>query len=375
MRVLVSAHATKISQLIGDYDKEKLKPTNNLTASRYQLESTDLGIPFRHNDRTYLLFGDTNGARGGDAIAYTTDTNPEDGLDLEFIRDPSGVYQPIQIPGISQGVFEVPTEGVSVGGRMYVYHTTDASDDSQLSKNGGYKMGRSVLAVSDDDGHTFRYLYDLSRRYFINVSIVPVASADWPGLPAASGEGLVMFGSGAYRQSNVYLAYQPSGEITSRGSLRYWSGLDASGKPVWTLNEEAARALFEQPCIGEFSVSYNRFVKKWIMLYNCALGEQRGINLRTADQPWGLWSPPQILFEPWGDNGYCHFIHASWEFQKCDNVQDAEQESVWGGEYGAYQFREMATGSAAATTIYFTMSTWNPYTVVLMKAALQLSAP
>jgi hypothetical protein len=30
----------------------------------------------------------------------------------------------------------------------------------------------------------------------------------------------------------------------------------------------------------------------------------------------------------------------------------------------------LATGNNSSTTIYFTMSTWNPYTVVLMKATL-----
>ena len=40
----------------------------------------------------------------------------------------------------------------------------------------------------------------------------------------------------------------------------------------------------------------------------------------------------------------------------------------WGGEYGAYQFEEMATGAGSTTTICFTLSTWNPYAVVLMKA-------
>ena len=47
------------------------------------------------------------------------------------------------------------------------------------------------------------------------------------------------------------------------------------------------------------------------------------------------------------------------------------RENEWGGEYGPYQFGRLATGDAASTTIYFTMSTWNPYTVVLMKATLR----
>ena len=365
-RVVISAPATKISQLIGDYDKERNKPTDNLTASRYRLEATDLGIPFRHKDRTYVLFGDTIGARGGDAIAYTTDTTAENGIKLEFVHDSSGTYRPIIIPGVSQGDYEVPTEGVSVGDRMYVYHTTDAT----FGGEGWADMQRSVVAVSDDDGQSFTYRYDLSRQRFINVSIEQVEAAAWDGLPQKQGAGLVMFGSGKYRRSNVYLAFQLAPEINSRSSLQYWAGLDRDGQPVWSAREDAAQPLFNQPCVGEFSVSYNRFIRQWIMLYNC--DSPRGINLRTSDQPWGPWSEPEIIFEPWNDKGYCNFMHTSWQFRKCDQVQDGDLENKWGGEYGPYQFKDFATGNDTTTTIYFTMSTWNPYTVVLMKATLVL---
>ncbi len=233
-------------------------------------------------------------------------------------------------------------------------------------------MGRSVLAVSDDDGQSFKYLYDVSRQYFINVSIVQADAAAWPGLPQTQGAGLVTFGSGSYRQSNVYLAFQPETQINSRQSIRYWTGLDASGQPLWSTKEESSRPLFNQPCIGEFSVSYNRFIRKWIMLYNCDQANLRGINMRTADQPWGPWSEPQLIFRPWEDNGYCYFIHTSWSFRQCDNLQGPNLENTWGGEYGPYQFEDMAVGKDNSTTIYFTMSTWNPYTVVLMKASLKL---
>ncbi len=367
MRVAVAARATKVVQLIGDDDKGLDAPVGNQTYSRFQLSGTDLGIPFKHKDRTYLLFGDSAGGNGGDAIAYTTDDDPGDGIELEFLHD-AGTYRPIKIPGISQGDFEVPTEGVSIGGRMYIYHTTDASDESRLAENGGYRMGRSVVAVSDDDGHSFGYLYDLSHRYFINVSIVQTDGTEGTGLQ----DQLLLFGSGAYRQSNVYLASQPAAEIGSPLHLRYWSGVDPTGRPLWSTREDESRPLFDQPCVGELSVSYNRFVRKWIMLYNCDLG-QRGIHMRTADQPWGPWSEPQIIFDPWADKAYCDFIHVSWSVQQCDQLSGPGFENVWGGEYGPFQFEELATGDNASTTIYFTMSTWNPYTVVLMKAVLQLS--
>ena len=238
-------------------------------------------------------------------------------------------------------------------------------------------MGRSVVAVSDDDGHSFTYLYDLSTQYFINVSIVEVDLADWSGFPQASGAGLVMFGSGSYRESDVRLAIQPADDIESPTSIRYFTGLDNAGQPTWSSQEENAQPLFDQPCVGELSVSYNHFIGKWIMLYNCCCVEAvRGINMRAADQPWGPWSEPQVIFHPWGDNGYCHFIHVSWEFMECDSVHDPEidghwGENAWGGEYAPYQFADLAVGDNSTTTIYFTMSTWNPYRVVLMKATLQ----
>jgi hypothetical protein len=370
--MVIVEHATKIAQLIGDYDRERQQPTLNLTWTRYKLAGTDLGVPFKHKDKTCLLFGDTVGLRGGDAIAYTMDTNPEDGLELTFVHDDTA-YKPVKIPGISQGGFEVPMEGVSIGGRMYIYHTTDSAGLREMFKEGEKaKMGRCIVAFSDDDGQTFTYLYDFSTKHFINVSIVEMDKADLSSYFAqASGKVLVIFGSGPYRRSDVRLAVQPSNQIQNRNSLRYFAGLDGSGKPILSANQDDAQALFNQPVVGELSVTYNRFVNKWIMLYNSFVPSSRGINMRTADKPWGPWSESQIIFHPWNDKGYCHLMHTSWNQQKCDSVHDPKRENEWGGEYGPYQFEDIATGTGSATTIYFTMSTWNPYTVELMKATLK----
>jgi hypothetical protein len=365
--IIIVERPKKICQLVGEYDKERNEETINRTKSRYRLYGTDLGVPFTHHGRTYILFGDTVGIRGGDAIAYTTDTNPEDCLRLDFIQDDAGAYKPIKIPGISQGGFEVPTEGVSVNGKMYIYHTTDSTKGKPAT------MGRSVVAVSNDDGKTFKYLYNFSRKHFINLSIVEVDSVNWPGLPSNVGRGLVIFGSGPYRRSNVRLAFEPADNIETGENILYFAGLDGTGIPSWSENELDAQELFNQPCVGELSVSYNKFIRKWIMLYNCFLpGGKRGINMRTADYPWGPWSESEVLFDPWKDGGYCHFMHTSWSFKQCDHVEDSPKRgNEWGGEYGPYQYEDFAIGGNNATTIYFNLSTWNPYTVVLMKATLK----
>ena len=361
--VIIKSPAQKIAQLVGDYDNHLLTPTINLTNENYNLSRTDLGIPFTHKGRTYLLFGDAWNPPD-DPIAYTTDTTPEDGLELTFLQNENAAYRPIQIPGISLGAFEVPSEGVSIDQNIYIYVTTDHTPQTV--------MGRSVVAVSSDDGQTFTYLYDFSTDKFINLSAVKTDQLPSDPYPQPSQQALLLFGSGTYRQSNIHLAYQPASQIEDPTSLYYFSGLDQNQNPTWSTSEQQAQPLFDQPCIGEFSVSYNQFIQKWIMLYNCEFENSRGINLRTASNPWGPWSSPVILFHPWDDNGYCHFIHVNWEFRNCDQVHDPGRENEWGGEYGPYQFEDLAIGTSTQTTIYFTMSTWNPYTVVLMKATLAL---
>ena len=361
----VTGSTRKIEQLIGDTDFQWLTPTTNHTQTRYGVTGSDLGVPFSHNGRTYVVFGDTQGGVFGDRdpIAFTTDTEPEDGLLLNFITDDSAPWRPVTIPGISQGAYEVPLDGVSVSNRMYLYHSTDHS--------GSVTMGRSVLAVSSDDGRNFELLYTLSTSHFINVSVNKINLRDWPGFPQAEGEGLALFGSGSYRASNVRLAFQPASAIEDVSSLRYFTGLDAAGNPLWSPNELDAIELFDQPSVGELSVAWNKFIRRWVMLYN---GDNpRGINCRTARQPWGPWTQPQVLFEPWSDLGYGHFMHVNWSFRNLDNVQNPGREYEWGGEYGPYMFKELATGTDNRTTIYFTLSTWNPYVSVLMKTELQVN--
>jgi hypothetical protein len=360
----VSNSTRKITQLIGDTDFERLIPTETRTQTRYGMTGSDLGVPFAHKGRTYVAFGDTQGGVSGDRdpLAWTTDTDLNDGVQLTFFTN-GPIWRPITIPGISQGAFEVPLDGVSISNRMYLYHSTDHSE--------AVTMGRSALAVSLDDGQTFSLLYTLSTSHFINVSVNKVNVFDWPGAPAISGEAVFIFGSGSYRASDVRLAFHPAAAIQDVSALRYFAGLDGAGNPLWSSNEVDAIALFDQSCVGELSVAWNKFIRRWVMLYNC--GSPRGINFRTAQYPWGPWSEPQVLLEPWDDRAYARFMHASWTFRNYDTVHNSGRQNDWGGEYGPYMFREHATGSDNRTTIYFTLSTWNPYVAVLMKSELSIS--
>jgi hypothetical protein len=371
----VAGSSHKLYQLTGECDRERNQFTLSRTASRFGVSGTDLGSNFEHNGRIYFLFGDT-GPHAEDSIAYTTDNDPEAGIHLQFVTQPSNPQQylpPTTIPPISLGAFEVPAGGFSANGKMYVFFTTDHFQDT----GGNDRMGRSVLAWSGDSAQTsFHVLYDFSNVHqggkFINVSPVIADNSALGGLPDTTGQGLLVFGSGLYRASNPYLAYLPLNAVEDRSRLRYFAGRQAGSHQVcWSTQESDAMALFADPQIGEFSVTWNSFLRIWLMLYNA--GNPRGINFRVAEQPWGPWSATSLLFEPRVDGGYCHFMHASWDSQVCDYVYDPGRATDWGGEYGPYVISRFAKGDATRTTIYFVMSTWNPYNTVLMKSTLVLA--
>lgn len=347
----------KIEQLVGDFDRSMQAPTKNLTNTKYQIWGTDLGNSFIHKGETYFLFGDIPGDIGlgvdRDPIAYTNDTNPEDGLSLSFITQSPGLYQPITVPGISHGAFEVPVAGVSINDVMYVYLITDS---------------KSVLARSTDDGQSFQLVEDIiSSRYFVNVSVNKVNRIDYPDLPGTFEKGILVFGTGEYRKSAIYLYCQPQEEIENKGSIYYFSGYDGL-QPQWSRRESDVQPIININCGGELSTAYNPHLEQWLSVYNC--DNPRGINLRMANKPWGPYTNSEIIFEPWNDKGYCDFIHTNWDFMNCDSVHDPGRTAEWGGEYGPYLIKGMSSRIDSLVTIYYTMSTWNPYSVVLMKSVL-----
>lgn len=347
----------KVCQLTGDFDRGLQKPTLSQTATRYGVLGTDLGSTFEHEGRLYFLFGDTIGQPGDwDAVAWTESTDPEK-IVLDFHRDADRQWLPPRVPGIEQGAFEIPSGGASVDGMMYVVFTTDHSEKKT--------MGRSVLASSTDDGRTFKTVYDLSRDNFINISIV--AADGW----------LYIYGSGEYRKSSVYLARVRPGDIRDRSKLRYFAGTDPDGKERWVTDEAIATPLFHHEVVGEFSVTYLEPVKRYVMLYNSnKSSEPRGIIMRWAVAPTGVWSEGTLIFQPMRDEAFGRFMHMPTKGNGAgDELSDPDRDDVRGDPYGPYVMGRYTTGADGGCRIYYTLSTWNPYQVVVMRSDLTLGPP
>ena len=198
-------------------------------------------------------------------------------------------------------------------------------------------------------------LYELSSTRFINVSFWP--TNDW----------LYIYGSGNYRKSNVCLARVKPAHLNDKSQLKYFIGVGPKGHPRWSPHQADAIALFQQPQVGEFSVAYLKPVKRYVMLYNAA--EPRGITMRSAEMPWGPWSTGTVIFDPGRDNGYGHFMHIK---SKADGLSDPNRAAEFGGEYGPYIMSRYTGETGGSARIYYTMSTWNPYQVMVMQSEFTL---
>jgi hypothetical protein len=305
-----------------------------------------------------------------DSIAFTREADPEDCPELNFVAD-GNTFRPITAPGVSMKFFEVPTTGFSANGAMYVFVWTDHADLG----NGMFSnaVGHAALLRSDDNGRNYRKIWEDLGDKLVDLAAAVVNNADVPGL-GGSGQTLLIWGSGKfYRASNPYLAMIPLANVENKSAVRYYTCPEgAVCEKAWGL-ERHAQPLFQHPCIGELSVSWNRNLRTWLMLYNC--DADGGIVARLSDTPWGPWSAPALIFDPAADAGSCYFIRGDGDCGPPGDPTSPQGADHPGGAYGPYVIPRYTRGGPQTTTIYYVLSTWNPYDVVLMRTTLALDSP
>ena len=310
------------------------------------------------------------------------DADPTNCVKLDFVTFPGGSFKSPSVPGVNLSCFNVPLSGVAQGSSMYVWFSTDC-------------MTRSVLARTDDGAQTFSLIGDVSDCkcggscvnsspplqscaqdcHFVNVSASLVPEARAQGLPPANGDRVLLFGTGKYRMSDVFLSAAPLAQIEDGTSRRYFTGVDpASCAPSWGMTESAAKPIFSTAgegddggsCVGEVSVHYDDVMKLWIAMYNCGLAHHN-IQARAAATPWGPWSAPLTVFD--ASAAHCKYIYKSGA--GCNNLSDPKRLNEDGAVYGPYAIGRYTKATAQGAKLYFVMSTWNPYNTVLMETELR----
>ena len=426
----------KICQLTGDVDWETGAPTAARTLTNFGLDAVDLGYPVEHNGKLMFLFGDSrpsthSGGRGpaseippDDSVGFTTRRAPpdNDGKCLELqLNDKAGqgskkVLQPPTIVGpvkIKQGWFNVPTGGVSVGGGLFAFFWTNhctgpgrlpPSADTPLARpaptqtcsenDDRNSIGRNVMARSDDDGRTFHDVVPMPTGFVYDLGFDPRLAAD---LPAEQRQGILVFGVPRYRASVPYLALAPFESFADPSTWRYFVGRGENGEPKWVSQaawtaggggaptgtptwrppagaEVLAPVTDSERCVGEFSVTWNAPLRQWLMLYVC-----RGVGVlaRVATAPWGPWSATTLLVDAKDPAIGCHLIMKA---GGCGDRRNYQPGRPGDGQMYApfalsrYSTAVADTSSGRSSTIYWLLSTSNPYEVKVMRSTLHVEA-
>jgi hypothetical protein len=202
--------------------------------------------------------------------------------------------------------------------------------------------------------------------------------------------------------------------------LRYYIGTDARGAPQFSGDEKAAAALdldstrealqTQEPydVIDHTSVAWVAPLRKWVMFYGggivklptptlptCGVLElfTRGeckdvvvgngaIRMRTADHPWGPWTPPQDVlvggdpeksppefqYRPGGV-----LRHPDCVGESCTDSTDWEgvNPREYGFLYGVNIIAEWTRPAGGGADLIWNASTWNPYRVVLLRTRIK----
>ena len=103
-----------------------------------------------------------------------------------------------------------------------------------------------------------------------------------------------------------------------------------------------------------------------------------GIAFSYSRTPWGPWSEPQIIFNDARDGALGQFIHDP-KIKPDDGLEgpvigkaQADSAAVKGGTYAPYVVERWTKVQASELDLYYVLSTWNPYVVILMKSQMKV---
>jgi hypothetical protein len=312
---------------------------------------TDLGSMVNVGDTTHFFFGDTFGERDPDSYggqggiwrsnvsAYTTDSDPSDGITFDGWRPvdelgwAAALVEGEHDANTGNGeVTKIPTGGFSIGTTLYLQYMSV----NFWGEPGAWDANFAGLARSDDQGATW----------------TPLEQPRWPGdsnfiqITAAhvqeeGGEYIYLWCIPSGRFGGVQLMRVPAttDAVEDLAAYTYFSGVDDAGAPQWSEQLADAETIVE-PTVGELSVMWSTYLDRWIMTYSDA----GSAYIREGLTPWGPWGEPIEL--------------------------------VSGTEYpGLYSpYLNPRYVSEDGRRIYFTLSLWGPYNVFWFSADLVAAA-
>ncbi|HEV3220789.1 MAG TPA: DUF4185 domain-containing protein [Candidatus Acidoferrales bacterium] len=353
----------------------------------------------------------------GDTIAWSPTRRPEDKLLLNYFLSSDQTHGLIVQPeyttshcypdgtcgtALPMGADDIPSSGISLDGQIYIV----ASTGTLFTSSGpDYSKNYSVLSKFDEYAGTFSAGRTISNLptggHFVYTSLreFPLDAGGWQ--TGFEEPFVVIFGVGQYNASNIYLSIVPKSGFESGAGTRYFTGLDKFGFPTWGTNDDSSNVPIvtdvdpANPTIGNLSVVYSRDLGLWLMTFNGGHGDSTtaGVYFSYSRTPWGPWSKPQLILNDCRDGALGNYIFYYYDPARpatntCPSAVVAPSNTS--GPSGPTIGPQGSTGNPPGTTrgggfapqmierfteieghtlkIYYTLSTWNPYTVIKMES-------
>lgn len=255
----------------------------------------DTGMVQKHVPRADETFVGPSGPFEGDAIGVSMDGDPSDGVELDFVyrNQETGEAQPVCDLASTNGFRPVHLAGVHADACVQVLPNTTPTGAWAIGETifmlasvqdpNDLAQGRSYLTASTNLGLDWTVLnnglpFSSSgfSAHFIHAAAVAVDAADHQDaarsgpckLPLPTGpstRGLLLFGTGLWKASDVYLAFVAESDLTAAAadptrqvSPWYFAGTDyqaPGGDLCWSTSESDAKAIIE---VSDKS-AYSRF--------------------------------------------------------------------------------------------------------------------
>jgi hypothetical protein len=353
---------------------------------------TDLGIMWFNgeNGKTQLAFGDTfsgpnmTGDWRSNVLLLSEDTNLSDGLTL-INTGPAFQFIPAarnQVFFIGSEVTNIPTAAVYANSNNYVNYMSVKSWDSP----GRWTTNYSAISQYDEasDKWVLQKQTVRSAGWFRSSKAYQAGDQNFqqmayvlePESTVAPGETryVYAFGTPAGRQGSAFLSRVPETAVTDLAQYEYWDGgswVNRQAKAAPVIGDSTrstgifgwAKDIANNPKffggwfagftgaktggnVSEMSVQYNEYLDKYVVLYG---NGANNVILRTADSPEGPWSDPVTLATSVQYPGlYAPMIHP---LSGTGALTDSD-------------------GAPDINNLYWNMSIWSNYNVVLMKTDL-----
>jgi hypothetical protein len=341
---------------------------------------------------------------------------------------------PVVTPKITQGSYNVPTGGAFVNDLIYGFFwaghcaVSDPYGPNPTTPLVLPAAGPSCIetAASNSLGHSvLAYAQPSAPLQFTQVAGTPSITY-LPGSPMPKGFNYVtagdpmprrrgvdykggyetpipVFGVSRYRMSIPYLAMAPRATFGDVKTWTFYAGVDSMGGPQWIsyaqwqagqgganwtppggaelwANSPNSYSLSgDERCVGEHQASWNPDLGVWLMLYTCG-GWQ--VEARTAAEPWGPWSKPKQLLSAVNTPGL--FCTLFWnKVVGLNTCPGKVSQQVAGLSFGYFyapfvmsRYTEplpAPSPGARSETIYWMLSTWDPYQVTVMQSTLTVT--